>query len=564
MKIVLSMISGPEGETLARCIRSFAPAIDGVSIAFGSGNQDCSATQELIIATCQELNLSLTSEHYTNAPAHADWPHIDDFAAARNLSLNNAIVEFSPDWIIWADADDVLPAPACAVLRDICSRAEPSTQAIWSPYVLGADGRHVKRERIVRPGHHWKNRVHEHIDCLMEKSLFAAEIQIQHTPAINKTGSHARNLRILESIPEAERTGREWFYIHEESAAMSRTALALAAGIEATGRSDVKPAEKYSIYMRIGSWMRDKEAAERSVMECIRLDPSRRDAFALLGKLNLEENPDRALHFFRAMSGVAFNENDNPALHRWQARDLEWLALARLGQDVSSQRQALFREHGRQITVIHPTCRPDQAIRRREEWLSKAEHPEAIEYIFGASESDPDVVEALRGYPLALAGKVPEGYSTAVVNHNAAAAASTGKIVIVAQDDIHPCEGWDMMVRSRLQPHMKQPRVLHIHDGHREDQIMVIMCVTRAWLHAHGNVLLCPEYDGYFSDTEYSLRCYSAGQVVDGRDIRFFHNHPLFTGAPSDDSYMRQQNPVAYARGKEIFDRRNPAPLTSA
>lgn len=560
MKIILTMISGPEGETLLRCIRSFAPAIDGLAIAFGSGTRTCTETVVSVIELCHELNLPLAWDYYKNAPAHEEWPHIDDFAAARNLSLDQAAELYACDsrrWYLWADADDVLPAHVAPVLRDIAGRAPAETTSIFSPYVLGADQRHSRRERLFRPGLRWSDRVHEHIPCDMSKSLWAPEIQIAHAPALHKTGSHDRNLRILQSIPAAERTGRDWFYIHEESAAMGQIPLALDSGIEATGRDDVKPAEKYSVYLRLGTWLKDPVAAERAVMECFRLDPSRREAVAMLGRLNLDTDPARALAFFRAASGIPRTPTDSPALHTWQLRDLEWIAQARLGLDTSRARSDLFREHGRHITVIHPTCRPRQAILRREEWLNKAECPDAIEYIFGASESDPEVLEALRGYPLAVAPRVPAGHSTAVVNHNAAAAASTGKIIIVAQDDVHPCEGWDMMIRRRLAPHLREPRVLHIHDGFRDDQIMIVQCVTRAWLHAHGGILLCPEYDGYFSDTEFSLRAYRAGQVVDGRDIKFFHNHPIFTGAPSDEGYMRQQNPAAYARGQAIFSRRN-------
>jgi GT2 family glycosyltransferase len=86
---------------------------------------------------------------------------------------------------------------------------------------------------------------------------------------------------------------------------------------------------------------------------------------------------------------------------------------------------------------------------------------------------------------------------------------------------------------------------------------MVIMCVTRAWLRKHGT-LLSPEYDGYFSDTEYSFRTYRDGEVIDGRALKFYHDHPAFTGAASDESYMRQQNPVAFERGRSAFRRRNP------
>jgi hypothetical protein len=144
-----------------------------------------------------------------------------------------------------------------------------------------------------------------------------------------------------------------------------------------------------------------------------------------------------------------------------------------------------------------------------------------------------------------------------VANYNAAAAAATGPIIIAAQDDIYPCHGWDEGVWKLLGPHTAQPRVLHIHDGFRTDGIMVIMCVTKAWMKKHGT-LLCPEYDGYYSDTEFSYRAYRDGEVIDGRVLKFYHDHPCFTGAADDAAYMRQRNPEAFARAKEIFNRRNP------
>jgi GT2 family glycosyltransferase len=94
---------------------------------------------------------------------------------------------------------------------------------------------------------------------------------------------------------------------------------------------------------------------------------------------------------------------------------------------------------------------------------------------------------------------------------------------------------------------------------------MVIMCFTPAWLHANGGHLLHPEYDGYWSDTEYSWRAHKSKQVIDARHIRFFHNHPAFTNAPSDAAYARQHNPEANARGQKIFAARNPdCPLANA
>jgi hypothetical protein len=561
MKIILTMISGAEGETLLRCVQSFEPVIDGLVVVFGSGKTDTSETEALI---AREFGKPVHFGHYQNAPGNELWPHTDDFAAQRNLAVEIAEREFSPDWLCWADADDVLPKPVAAIFRNIAEQAlAADCETVWSPYVLGADQRHVRRERLWRPGLRWVGRVHEHIPCQRDRSSWAEELKIYHAPAIHKPQSGDRNLRILLSVPPAERTGREWFYIHEESAQRGEVPLALQAGIEATGRDDVEDAEKYNVYMRLGAWLAEDMDAERSAMEAVRIDPARREAWAVLVKRAIfAQDWSRAARWLGCMESVPEPADKSfthdPGLYGWQARDMGWIIRAGNGEAaaVAKERARAFKFSGRPITVVHPTCRFAQAIVIREEWLKKAERPHEVEYIFGVNPGDNPA--ELAGYPCAFSEAVPAGHSTAVVNHNAASRAAAGRIIIVAQDDVHPPEGWDMLVRARLRPHLNQPVVLHLHDGHREDQIMIVQCVTRPWLDRRGGNILPPEYDGYFSDTEFSWRAYKAGEVMDGRDIRFFHNHPAFTGAPSDAAYMRQQNPAAFARGQALFAARNP------
>ena len=214
--------------------------------------------------------------------------------------------------------------------------------------------------------------------------------------------------------------------------------------------------------------------------------------------------------------------------------------------------------HGIRISVIHPTCRPDKALAIRKLWLSRATHPQSIEYIFGINENDDP--GQISHYPHALSQAVPADHSTAVANYNAAASAATAPIIIAAQDDIYPPDAWDEQIWQALCPHTQLPRVLHVHDGFREDKLMVIMCINRAWIKKHGT-LLCPEYDGYYSDTEFSLHAYEAGEVLNGHHIKFYHDHPAFTHEAADADYFRQANPTAVARAREIFHRRNPAAL---
>jgi hypothetical protein len=564
MKTILTMISGPEGETLLRCVKSFAPIIDGLVVVFGSGNQDTTATENLLR---DNFAKPLRIAHYKNQPDHSDWSHTDDFAAQRNLAAELAEREFSPDWICWADADDVLPKTVATIIPDILQQATAKgMDIVVTPYVLGADGRHCRRERFWRSGVRWQGRIHEHLACRDEKKTWAEQVQILHVPAIHKPQSGDRNLRILQSIPKDERTGREWFYLHEEAANRTEISLAISSGIRALDCPDLVPDEKYNIYMRLGSWLPEQDDSERSLMEAVRIDPDRREAWGVLVKRAIfEQDYARARSWNRCLTSVPAPQIKSfthaPALYGWQARDFDWIIQAGQGKydRAQEERRRAFKGAGRPITVIHPTCRFANAVLRREEWLSKAEKPNEIEYIFGIAEEDLEHADKhILAYPHAISAPVPAGHSTAVANHNAASRAASGKIIIVAQDDVHPPEGWDMMVRNKLKPHLNKPVVLHLHDGHREDQIMIVQCVTRPWLERAGCDILPTEYDGYFSDTEFSWRAYKAREVIDGREIRFFHNHPAFTGAACDAAYMRQQNPEAFERGLKTFRARNP------
>ncbi len=205
------------------------------------------------------------------------------------------------------------------------------------------------------------------------------------------------------------------------------------------------------------------------------------------------------------------------------------------------------------ISVIHPTCRPEQAIKVRQQWLDACDNSGDIEYLFGASFKDQ---AGLKGCEFALSKPVHKGYSTAVANYNAAAERVIGKIFICAQDDITAPKGWDTAIKEALEPYLGTPKLLHVCDGFTKGKLMVIMCGTREYL--QRGELLCSEYDGWYSDTEFSIRAYDEpGLVVDGRHIKFFHDHPAFTGRASDEAYMMQQSSEAQLRNKLVFIRRN-------
>lgn len=542
---------------IGRFLDSFLPHVDSLSVVRAIGNQEPDKTLEI----AKERGC-LVGE-YRNAEGH-EWPHVDDFAAARNQSF--ALAPEGTDFLMWADCDDLLSETAAKVLRLLRDGRDPGADVIYAPYVTSAQGSYARRVRLIKASAYdkWINAVHEDIEHKEgSKLIWSNELQVIHMPVNNKRGSVARNRRILEAIPEDKRTGREWWFLFRECEIQQDITKAMEAAIVATAREDLGEEEKFVAYQTIGRWIKNLEDAERPLLEAVRLMPHRREGYAELAKVHLARgSAAKALAYLNAMEGQP--EPSDPSwthdasLFGWRAHDLKAVALSKAGHGKESDklRREYRKRHRPRIAVGHPTCRPEQAIKIRELYLERAARPELVSYFFGVNEGDAAVVEGIKDYPHAVSAAVPEGHSSAVANYNAAAkaAAESAKIVLMAQDDCYPPHGWDEQIVQAMEPHKGKPAVLHVFDGFRKDQIMVLPCFN--WSYFAGRKwLFNPEFDGYWSDTEWSWRAYKEGVVKDGRHIQFFHDHPLFTGAKSDAEYMRQQNPEAERRGREVFER---------
>jgi hypothetical protein len=341
------------------------------------------------------------------------------------------------------------------------------------------------------------------------------------------------------------------------------------AAIYATAHPDLGDEEKFVAYQTIGRWIKDVDEAERPLLEAVRLMPHRREGYAELCKMHTARgNPKKGLAYAYAMEAQPMPDEPSwthdASLYGWRAHDLKTLALAKAGHTKEAERirKEWQKRLKPRIAVGHPAGRGQKDIEVRNLWLERAAHPERVAYYFGICESDTEVVEQLQHYPHAMAPAVPEGHSSAVANYNAAARAATAsgaRIFIMSQSDVYPPHGWDEQVIQAMTPHMDKPTVLHVSDGFNkpDEKLMTIMCFNWRWWLGR-DWLLCPEFDGYWSDTEFSFRAYRDGVVEDARHIKFYHDHPLFTGAATDECYRRQQNPEANERGKAVFRRRNP------
>jgi hypothetical protein len=563
-KIHLGIIVGNEAANITRFFDSFQAHVDSISVVRACGNQPPDETLDTAKARgC------LVGE-YLNGETGKDWPHVDNFAAARNQTF--ALAPAGTDWLMWADCDDLLADSGAETLAKIRAGLPIAQGAIYAPYVTNASGSYARRIRLVHTDSYsqWINAVHEDIETKDgTKNTWCAEMQVIHLPENNKRSSVTRNRAILESVPAEKRTGREWWFLFRECETQQDIPKAMEAAIYATAHPDLGDEEKFVAYQTIGRWIKDVDEAERPLLEAVRLMPHRREGYAELCKMHTARgDAGKALAYAYAMEAQPMPDEPSwthdASLYGWRAHDLKTLALAKAGHTKEAERirKEWQKRLKPRIAVGHPAGRGQKDIEVRNLWLERAAHPERVAYYFGICESDTEIVEQLQHYPHALAPAVAEGHSSAVANYNAAARAATAsgaRIFIMAQSDVYPPHGWDEQVIQAMAPHMDEPTVLHVSDGFNKpgEQLMTIMCFNwRWWLGREW--LLCPEYDGYWSDTEFSFRAYRDGTVKDGRHIKFYHDHPIFTGAATDECYRRQQNPEANERGKAVFARRNP------
>lgn len=144
ISVSLCMIVRDEEAVLSRCLDSVKDVVDEIVIV-DTGSQD----------RTREIALQYTDRVF-------EFPWIHDFSAARNFSFEQAKM----DYILWLDADDVLPDPEG--FRQMLRQLPPEADTVMLPYQTAFDQEGKPtfwfyRERLMRrdPRALWKGAVHE-------------------------------------------------------------------------------------------------------------------------------------------------------------------------------------------------------------------------------------------------------------------------------------------------------------------------------------------------------------------------------------------------------------------
>lgn len=553
------MIVGNVEDYIERCLESFLPIADEVCIVRAIGSQKPDQTLQRVADACLKYSektgrqFVVRTDEYRNKPDHSDWPHVDDFAAARQASFDLATGEYC----FWCDSDDILESGA-DIVRQLAERAE--YPAYVFPYNIFGRGISVPRERMMtKESGRWRYPVHECFDFHIQpiRAIEDRRVVVTHMPGMKKTGSPDRNLRILESIPREQMNAGLLYHLHGELAGTGRKVEAIEAAKAALRHPDLGQAERYELFLNLSRMCEDNlKLREAYLTQAWAADPTRREALGLLAcnALDLGDN-ENGLAYARQM--MALPEplyeawNSRAAAYGWVGYEIFSQALranGKLDEAEGLRRVTLAKAGGARITLIHATRgRPQKASMARKIWHDLAERPDRIEHIFVIDEDD-EASQVLRRMHHAVA---PKG-GGCVAAWNIGAETATSEVMIQMSDDWTPPPLWDKIILERLGD-LSQPKVLAISDGTRTDDLLCMVICTKAYW-AQDFYMFHPWFTGVYSDNEATERAYRRGQVIQARDVVFNHEHPIWDKAKWDRTYAEQNAPERYQQGLQVYN----------
>jgi hypothetical protein len=545
--ISLSVITGNCENYIERFLDKFQHHFDEVIMIRAIGNQKPDGTLDI----AQKRGCIIGE--YFNKIGH--WNHVDDFGAARNVSANLA----TGDWIMWADTDDIMTEDSGEQIRRLISDInDKAVDGILMRYVVPEDNIINWRERIWRKGSAmWEHPVHE---CLKfnegTNHMRFDGAEIIHASEKRSASRDERNLRILKSIPEKERTVSQKFHTFQSLIALDRNDEAIQSALEFVQSEGVGKNELYEAYFQLARLADDDGSKKQMLLAALATDPSRREAYGELGLASTISDPQSALGWTEAMLGLEIPPEPPWNLRRpyYGSLGIGLRGMALRANNRREEADAIETNHfirnGAKISLLHATRgRPAQAWRSRMEWLRSATNPDSIEHIFAIDVDDVD------SYPLTNARCVISTHNSGCVGAwNAAAQSCKGEILIQLSDDWKPFQGWDTAILSAI-GNTEKESVLAVSDGYRKDNLLCMAILTRSRYKSQG-YLFHPEFFSMFSDNWFSFNAFNDGVVIDARDsITFEHIHPAFGKAEMDETYSRSNTDYNYKTGEGIFKR---------
>jgi len=386
--VSIALIAGHgEGAILRRLIESARGLWDEVVVVAATGSQP---HDDLETALQEATGGACKFAIYKNAPENADWPHIDNFAAARNQAFGLASGKF----VLWADCDDIFEeGQAAAHRRQI--EARQAGQEKWDLLVTLYDVqnsgmRNNKRERIFRRmedgklSAHWERQIHERVKPRDGARIAVAEhLKILHAPSGPKVSSAERNKRIIAS--RLQGIGMEWYYLAQEHFLKNQYQDAIGPCLLALEHADVGATEKYQLHCQASMMLAERAKRLEHIGKAITLSPMRREAHGLLATDRMDHGDfTTAYHILKQVDAMPVTQDWNQE-NRWYKhlpRQLLAQCLRALGQHEQANQIVRdgFRGAWGRITVIH-AGEPDDCLKSMALYTDCADASNGVQHL---------------------------------------------------------------------------------------------------------------------------------------------------------------------------------------
>lgn len=205
------------------------------------------------------------------------------------------------------------------------------------------------------------------------------------------------------------------------------------------------------------------------------------------------------------------------------------------------------------ISCLHATRgRPELARAAHNLWLSRAAHPERIEYIFSADDDDPKMAD----WPAPDGTTLVTGPSRGCVDaYNRAYSKSHAPVLVQVHDDLEPPPGWDDQILQAIGD-TQRPVALWVDDGANcnpsQPNLMTLAIGTRQFFDRLGG-LFNPAYVSVWCDNDLTEAATRSNSKQDARHIKFKHH---YQGPDRDETQKRSYRPENWEQGKAAFAKR--------
>jgi glycosyltransferase involved in cell wall biosynthesis len=434
-KISIYLIAGHEAQFIDRCLKAFQPLCDELVVCMAQGGRPDDGTRAIVEKSGAKV------VEYHNGPSGANWPHIDNFAAARNTALDAC----TGDYAVWVDCDD-LPAKDLknALKRAVATfESNPKVGIYAGVYnVINAKLTPVRERMVKRLENGWTGRWHYAVhEALLPlpgyESIGEQTPWIEHHPGGYKAGSAERNLRILQG--QLSEAGKYAYYFQQELYLSNRRQESEPWSHVAAIWPGQEPTLAYESMCNYATAVADRSRRIELYHRAHQMAPGRREAIYYLARE--EASVGAWLSAYHLLKSAMVQPD--PGVKTWNAQrtvydfdciDLYLAACRAVGDSTEADKiEKMWRaQKPIKITVCHATRgRPQEAINARILWMKKAADPASVEWIYSCDDDDE------KAKPLKNWGMI-SGKGGCVAAWNRAAAVAQGEIIVQGSDDFDP------------------------------------------------------------------------------------------------------------------------------